>query len=132
MIQSVAGVLVRDKLILLAKRKPGGDMGGRWELPGGKCEGIESHEQGLMREFQEEFGLPIQVGRACARARFRHHGVDHLVTAYLIKTTGRFDRLAEHDEVGWFALDGLPAREALVDSDADLLDQIRARLGAGT
>jgi 8-oxo-dGTP diphosphatase len=127
MTQSVAGVLFRGNLVLLAKRKPGGDMGGRWELPGGKCEGNEGHERGLRREFREEFGVDIQVGAACASARFRHHGVEHLVTAYLIRTDAVFDHLAEHDEIGWFGLDSLPPRGQLVDSDAELLDQLRAR-----
>lgn len=127
MTQSVAGVLFRDSRLLLARRKPGGDMGGRWELPGGKCEGAESREAGLVREFLEEFGLRIRVGRACATAHFRHHGKDHTVTAFLIETEGRFDHLAEHDEVGWFGREELPPRGELVDSDADLLEQIRGQ-----
>jgi 8-oxo-dGTP diphosphatase len=126
MTQSVAGVLIKDHRLLLARRKPGGDMGGRWELPGGKVEGSESCEEALGREFLEEFGLEIRVGRPCAEARFRHHGKDHLVTAYLIETDQGFGELAEHDEIAWFGRDGLPERTAMVDSDADLIAQILA------
>jgi 8-oxo-dGTP diphosphatase len=126
MTQSVAGVLIKDGRLLLARRKPGGDMGGRWELPGGKVEGNESLEEALGREFMEEFGLVIKVGQPCAEARFRHHGKDHLVTAYLIGTDQGFGELAEHDEIAWFGRGGLPERRFLVDSDADLIAQILA------
>jgi 8-oxo-dGTP diphosphatase len=124
MIRSVAGVLIRNGLVLLARRKPGGDMGGRWELPGGKCEGSESPAAALRREFDEEFGVAVSVGEACAEAFFRHNGKDHLVKAFFIETAGSFTTLLEHDEVAWFPIDGLPARSSLVDFDADLLNAL--------
>ena len=124
MTQSVAGVLLRDGELLLARRKTGGDMGGRWELPGGKCEGAEGPVAALIREFDEEFSLLISVGEACAEASFRHHGKEHRVRAYYIDTEGNFDKLAEHDQVAWFGLKNLPPRASIVDSDAELLDQL--------
>ncbi len=127
MVQSVAGVLIRDNKILLAKRKSGGDMGGRWELPGGKCEHGETQVQALIREFDEEFAIQVEVTAACASSHFRHHGKDHEVTAYFIQTREAFGALPEHDEIAWFPLDHLPATSELVDSDADLLQQIVVR-----
>lgn len=124
MTQSVAGVWLREGEILLARRKSGGDMGGRWELPGGKCEAGEKPEEALKREFMEELGLPINVGPVCASTMFRHGGKDHQVTAFMISSAVKIAFLAEHDEVRWFSLKDLPPRTETVDSDADLLIQI--------
>ena len=128
MTQSVAGILLREGEVLLARRKSGGDMGGRWELPGGKCEMGETPETALIREFHEEFGMAITVGTACASTMFRHAGKDHQVTAFMISTEGTIAFLAEHDETHWFSLRALPPRRELVDSDADLLVQIGSTL----
>ena len=111
---------------MLARRKSGGDMGGRWELPGGKCEGSESPMRALAREFQEELGLTIKVGAQCASAMFRHAGKDHNVLAFWVYPQGEMQFMAEHDEIRWFSLHELPGRQEIVDSDADLLYQIRA------
>lgn len=126
MTQSVAGVWLRDGEVLLARRKQGGDMGGRWELPGGKCEGGESAAHALVREFQEELGLSVKVGPECASTMFRHGGKDHQVSAFMVYPQGEIQFMAEHDELKWFSLKELPTRGEIVDSDADLLYQIGA------
>ena len=128
MTQSVAGVLLRDEEIMLARRKTGGDMGGRWELPGGKCEAGESPAAALIREFQEEFGMGISVGSVYATTMFRHAGKDHMVTAFGITAESPIAYLAEHDEIRWFPLRSLPPQAEIVDSDADLLMQIGSNL----
>jgi 8-oxo-dGTP diphosphatase len=107
----------------LGRRKPGGSMGGRWELPGGKREPGESHPEALVREFLEEFGLRIEVGERLAATQFVNHGKRHEVVAYKIKATLPIPFLLEHVEVSWFAPDRLP--EHIVDSDAELLAQIK-------
>ncbi len=57
-LEVVAGVL-RNPLgqVLLAQRRPGGDLAGLWEFPGGKREADESAESALVRELCEELGV---------------------------------------------------------------------------
>lgn len=126
MVRSVAGVWIRDGRLLLARRGPEGDMGGRWELPGGKCEGSETDAEALMREFREEFELEVRVGDALAETGFVHKGKEHRVAAYRIEAKRLPVRLVEHEETAWFRPGDLPPAATIVDSDLRLLAQITA------
>jgi len=55
-----AGILVQDEKILLVRHEKNGNS--YWLLPGGGVEFGETVEEALVREFQEEVGLPIRVG----------------------------------------------------------------------
>ncbi|MGB2988130.1 MAG: A/G-specific adenine glycosylase, partial [Phycisphaerae bacterium] len=58
----VAGAICRSGRYLLGKRPPEGLLGGLWEFPGGKIENGETHQQALVREMRDEFGLDVDVG----------------------------------------------------------------------
>lgn len=53
--------MVRKGRVLLSFRDAAQHQGGRWELPGGKCEADESVQQALQRELKEELGVLAQV-----------------------------------------------------------------------
>ncbi len=60
----VAGVIVREKSILLFNRREDEDvLPGIWELPSGKREFNETSIEALVREVGEETGLSIVVER---------------------------------------------------------------------
>lgn len=54
-----AAVLEREGKILAARRKKGAHLEGRWEFPGGKLEPGESPQECLVRELEEEVGVPV-------------------------------------------------------------------------
>ncbi len=58
-----AAVILRDGLVLIARRPPEGLLGGLWEFPGGKVEPGEELAPGLRREIREELGVEIRVGQ---------------------------------------------------------------------
>jgi 8-oxo-dGTP diphosphatase len=58
-----AAVVEQDDCFLLTRRLEGTHLAGCWEFPGGKCEPGEPHEDALAREFEEELGVAIVVGR---------------------------------------------------------------------
>ena len=53
MSRSIACIDYRNGKIFIAKRQMVGDMGGRWEFPGGKIEEGEDLETAVIREMQE-------------------------------------------------------------------------------
>ena len=61
-IEVSAGLVMRDGLLLITRRKSDSHLGGLWEFPGGKREPSESWEQCLVRELAEELGITVAVG----------------------------------------------------------------------
>lgn len=71
---SIACIALWKNKVLVAHRNPVGQMGERWEFPGGKVEDGEDEATGIVREFQEEFGVKVRVGEHIADAEFEHNG----------------------------------------------------------
>lgn len=98
----VGGVLVRNGAILLAAHRgllPNGAT--FWSPPGGGWAFGESLKQGLQREFLEETGLLVRVGRQLHLHEFRHNGLQALeiffeVTADDPSATPRLGHDPEH------------------------------------
>ena len=59
----VAGLIVRDRKVLLVKRTKSRspEIVGMWNMPGGKIEEGETPEVALVRELEEELGMIVQV-----------------------------------------------------------------------
>ena len=85
MSRSVACIDYRDGKILIAKRIPHGQMGDRWEFPGGKLESGEDFTQAIKREMKEEFDCGCQVFEEVAQGTFFHKGKLCSVTAFKIR-----------------------------------------------
>jgi len=100
--RSVAGLAERDGLFFLARRKPGGDLGEKWELPGGKLEEGESAPDALIREWDEELELAVEVGELLGSGRFTHKGRTFRLEMFEVSFNG--DPLADHEHTqwGWF------------------------------
>ena len=70
----VVGVIYEKGRILIDKRKPGGLLGGLWELPGGKVEKSESLKAALVREVREELGVKVRIVRPLVKVE---HAYSH-------------------------------------------------------
>ena len=94
----VAGVLVKDGNILLVRHEK--NEKSYWLLPGGGVDFGESAEAALVREFQEEVGLSIQVGKLVmvhdSIPPNRHRQVLNL---YFLVSTEKFDIKVTQDAV---------------------------------
>lgn len=125
---SVAGIAAEGGRVFIARRVEGGDLGGKWEFPGGKVEEGESDREALIREFREEFGVDIQTGPMLGSAVFTHHGKDRLLRAYRVFFSSPDITLLEHTEYRWADLDEI-RRLDFAGSDLLLLPALEVSLG---
>jgi A/G-specific adenine glycosylase len=77
--QEVAiGVIWKGDRVYVQRRREEGLLGGLWEFPGGKRERVESYEEALRREIQEETGFRVDVGPflTTVKHRYSHFSVE--------------------------------------------------------
>jgi 8-oxo-dGTP diphosphatase len=126
--RSVAGIVFEESRFFIARRLPGGDMGDKWEFPGGKVEDGESDEQALVREYFEEFGVSITTGSKLAEAEFEHKGKKYTLSAYRVYFSSQNFVLTEHSEWRWASLDEIEKSD-FADSDLKLLPTLKMEFG---
>ncbi len=101
MLEVVAAVIVKKNRIFAARRSPKKHFGGLWELPGGKVEKGESHQQALARELYEELNIKSNIGEL-AGATYYQNAEDNLhLSAYWVKEWSGAFKLEDHDIFQW-------------------------------
>ena len=123
--QSVVGIVRKDNKFLLGLRTPGGYVGEHWEFPGGKCEEGETHQQALIREYEEELAVRISVGQFIAHKHFQNEHRNFDLFAYeVIIPKDRLCASSVHSELKWFSIDELQDI-SIVPSDALFIPELR-------
>lgn len=123
--QSVAGIVRKNGKFLLGLREPGGEVGNCWEFPGGKCEEGETHEETLIREYDEELNIPISVGNLIDKQEFRSGKRAFDLFAYeVFIDKPECINSSVHTKIDWFTFDELTSLN-LVPSDALLLPALQ-------
>ena len=128
MSRSIACIDYRNGKIFIAKRQMVGDMGGRWEFPGGKIEEGEDLQTAVVREMQEEFGVTVTVGRKITSGSFTHKGkpctLDVLEVSFPHDGIKKKFELTEHTDYKWADIDEIPQLN-FVDSDLSIYNDVK-------
>lgn len=116
-----------QKKIFIAKRQNKGDMGGRWEFPGGKIDEGENEEIAIKREMNEEFGVNVKVLQKITQSTFFHGQKKCFLYVYEVEFENngiekRFE-LTEHTDYRWENLEEIPKLN-FVDSDLAIYDEV--------
>jgi 8-oxo-dGTP diphosphatase len=125
--RSVAGIALEGDRVFVARRKAGGDLGGKWEFPGGKTEEGESDRDALVREYGEEFAVPVEVGSFLGETSFEHGGGRFSLMAYRIRFVHTGFRAAEHETWRWVTLEEIKKLD-FAPSDLSLLPLLQTYL----
>ena len=118
--QVTAAVIEKSGKILIAQRRKGRTLGGRWEFPGGKIEPGETSEECLKRELKEEFDIESEIGKFIIASRFRYCLVPIELLAYRVKHLSGEFKVNEHEELRWVdpselgSYDFMPADKPIV------------------
>lgn len=128
---SIACIVTNKKKILIAHRLNKGDMGGRWEFPGGKLEEGEDCAAAIKREMKEEFEVEATPVCKITESHFLHKGVD--CTLFVYEVTFDNDgvdipyKLSEHSEYRWVGVEEIK-KFNFVDSDLAVYDEVKKYL----
>ncbi len=128
MSRSIACIDYRNGKIFIAKRQMVGDMGGRWEFPGGKIEDGEDLQTAVVREMQEEFGVTVTVGHKITSGTFTHKGKPCTLDVLEVKfphdgIQNKFE-LTEHTDYKWEDIELIPSLN-FVDSDLSIYNDVK-------
>lgn len=118
-----AAILLHKGKYLIARRKPGGSQGEKWEFPGGKVEPGETPAQALARELQEEFEIEVKVGSLLCSQLFRNGKNKYRLLAFDVQYLCGDFILHEHTEYSWVTPAQFPDFD-LSESDQAVIDQL--------
>lgn len=128
MSRSIACIDIREGKVFLAKRQNTGDMGGRWEFPGGKIDAGEDFVTAIKREMNEEFGVEVEVFEKLCEVSFEHKGKECFVDAFRVHFAedglSRRFTLTEHTDYKWEDFNKIPELN-FVDSDLKIYAKLK-------
>jgi 8-oxo-dGTP diphosphatase len=125
----VAGAILHEGRVLVARRTRPADLAGRWELPGGKVEPGESDAAALVRELREELGVDVEVGeRIGPDVEIAPRMLLRWLSARVVEAGPPLILPSEHDAVRWLSAENLADVDWL-DGDETLLPFLRDALG---
>ena len=128
-IHVVCGVALKGGEVFMARRRPEKAYGGFWELPGGKVEPGESHEQALARELAEELKIDVKVGDYIATGVDEQEGLKIVLHGYLIGMQSEPVESSDHDKLGWKSVEDLKELN-IPPADHPILETTMVRLKA--
>lgn len=99
--QVTAAVIEKDGKILIAQRKIGDTLAGKWEFPGGKLELGETPEGCLRRELREEFGVETEIGEFICSSKFEYKHLPIELLVYRVRHLSGEYKLNDHDRIAW-------------------------------
>ncbi len=106
---STAGIAQREKKFFVALRKCGTSIGESWEFPGGKNRDGETPQETLVREYQEELSVSIEVGELLYEGNFHNRGKSYRLLAYAITFVDAQPEyeLIDHQMIAWKSINEL-------------------------
>lgn len=117
MLKVVAGIIMDQGKIFLARRAGHKSNPGKWEFPGGKIEPDENPEEALRRELFEEFGVITRTGGYIGSSIHAYKEFKIQLMAYeSFWISGQF-QLRDHDRFEWILIEDLKNYDL---SEADL------------
>ncbi|TAL16223.1 (deoxy)nucleoside triphosphate pyrophosphohydrolase [bacterium] len=121
----VAGVIIRRRKILIARRLPGGAHGGLWEFPGGKVEEGESPADALRRELFEELGIAVRVHTPVLETLHAYPHRTIRLAAFWCRIAEGEPRPLECADVAWVSPSGMD-RYLMPEADLPLINFLRS------
>jgi len=119
----VAGLIVRDGVVLITQRRADQALPLQWEFPGGKVEPGEAPTAALVRELREEIGVTVEVGRIWDVLFHAYEAFDLVMLVYACRLVDGEPRAVEVADLAWARPGELP-RWDILPADRPLVDRL--------
>lgn len=106
-IEVVAAIILENNKIYCARRADIGEVGLKWEFPGGKVEKGEVAESALVREIKEELNATVEVDKYFMTVEHQYNTFFITLHSYLCTIKEGTLRRNEHVEDKWLKIDEL-------------------------
>lgn len=106
-IKVVCGIIFKDNLVLICRRKPEKSLGGYWEFPGGKVEEAEAYEDSLKRELMEELNLDVNIKKHFFNTVHLYEKITIELISFICETNDLAVESTDHDQLEWVKVDDL-------------------------
>lgn len=103
----VCGIIFKDDLVLICRRKPEKSLGGYWEFPGGKVEDGESYEESLLRELIEELNLKVEIKQRFFETVYHYDDGAIKLISFICETKNIATESTDHDQLEWVEVSDL-------------------------
>lgn len=118
------GLLVKDGLYLIGKRRGEDCLANLWEFPGGKIEAGETPEECLRREMYEELEIHVEVGQLFCESIYEYDfGVIELLV-YWVSWKGDSLHSTVHEEIAWVDKEAILNYQFL-PADIPIIEKLR-------
>lgn len=120
----VGAAIMKDGKLFVAQRPDKGEVGLKWEYPGGKIEDGETPVQAIIREIKEELNADIEVESYITTVRYQYTTFHLTMELYLCRLKGSDPVLNEHINSRWITsseMDGLDWAPA----DTKIINEVR-------
>ncbi|MFZ5944142.1 MAG: (deoxy)nucleoside triphosphate pyrophosphohydrolase [Bacillota bacterium] len=124
MIDVSAAILIKDNLILIAKRDDEDFLANLWEFPGGKVEEGETPQQCLVREMKEEFNVEVSVGNFFAESIYHYSHASVRLLAYWTVLEGGQLTPHVHKEIKFIPVQDLN-KYSFAPADIPLVEKLK-------
>ncbi len=120
-IEVAAAIILKNGLVFAAQRQPKGEVGLKWEFPGGKIEPAETAEAALVRELEEELGIQVGINNFLMTVSHQYETFHLTMHCYFATILSGNIILHEHLDSRWLAqeeldaIDWAPADVAVVE-----------------
>ncbi|WP_313182518.1 (deoxy)nucleoside triphosphate pyrophosphohydrolase [Sphingobacterium siyangense] len=130
LITVVCGIIFKDDLVLICRRKPEKSLGGYWEFPGGKVEDGESNEESLLRELIEELNLKVKIKQHFFDTVHQYDNGAIELISFICETENIASESTDHDQLEWVKISDLlnwKLAPADIPIAKELIEELKAR-----
>jgi len=127
MINVTAAILIKDGLVLIAKRKASDALSNKWEFPGGKIEKGESSEDCLIRELKEEFNINTDIEKYFGVSIYQYPDFKIKLIAYKVKLISGKIKLTSHDSYKWIKINDIDNYD-FAEADKPLVKKLKKEM----